>query len=294
MNLNHVALGGFALAATLAVDGHVDPNDTLDPWALTVSDFAVSDRGGVVDAAMVVMAAASIALVLALRRSGVRVGRRVTALFAVWCGGLLAAAVVPTDEPGLPLTTAGYVHRYASVAAFAALPAAGWLLSRHVLRTRWVRSTALLSVFFALAMVWSAIPGDRVMIGLTERLLLAAETGLLVALAWPVKATGVIRRPAAMRTTRSSRARVPPLVAVRLTATHASNVVAVPASSRSRSARVERSAWPMICPLRGMATPWDPVVPVVRPAASAARRRTPPSAPRPGRRAGPGADRAGD
>jgi hypothetical protein len=185
ITLSHVALGGFALAAALVVDGHVDPNDDLNPWALTVSDFAVSDRGGVVDVAMGVMAVASLVLLLALRRAGTRVGAWVTALFAVWSAGLLAAAFVPTDEPGLPLSAAGYIHRYASVAAFLALPIAGWLLARHVPNGRWVRATALLSVGLALAMVWSAFPGGRVLIGLAERLLLVAETGLLVALAWP-------------------------------------------------------------------------------------------------------------
>lgn len=162
------------------VDGHVDPNDGLDPWALTVSDFAVSDRGGVTDVAMIVMAAASLVLLMALRRSGVRAGGWVTALFGVWAAGLAVAALVPTDEPGLALSVAGSVHRYASVAAFVALPIAGWVLAGRLRDARRIRGAVVLSAAFALAMVWSAFLGDRMLIGLAERLLLAAETALLV------------------------------------------------------------------------------------------------------------------
>ncbi|RQX54739.1 DUF998 domain-containing protein, partial [Micromonospora chalcea] len=65
-----LALGGIVLAAVLAVMGHVGVSDDLDPWSLTVSDFAVSDRGGVIDTAMAVLAAASVVLLPALRRAG--------------------------------------------------------------------------------------------------------------------------------------------------------------------------------------------------------------------------------
>ncbi|MGI5246081.1 DUF998 domain-containing protein [Dactylosporangium sp. CA-139066] len=185
MNLRLLALAGFALAAALVVDGHLDPNGNLNPWSLTVSDFAVSDRGGVVDWAMVVMAAASGALLLALHRTGVRIEAWVAGLFAVWAAGLTVAAIVPTDAPGLALSAAGSVHRYASVAAFVALPVAGWRLAQRVPHGRAVRALAAVSVGCALAMVYSAFPGDRVLIGLAERLLLVAEAGLLVALALP-------------------------------------------------------------------------------------------------------------
>ena len=65
-----LALGGIALAALLTVIGHLEVNDDLNPWALTISDFAVSDRGGVIDVAMVVLALATVALLYGLRRAG--------------------------------------------------------------------------------------------------------------------------------------------------------------------------------------------------------------------------------
>lgn len=197
-----LALGGIALAAVLAVVGHVEVNDNLDPWSLTVSDFAVSDRGGVIDTAMAVLAAATAVLLPTLWRAGAaatfrgphrgrdarRGGTRqrvAVVLLVAWTAGLLAAAVIPTNEPGRPMDTAAYLHRYASVVAFVVLPIAGWLLAGH-LGGRvgpWLRALALTSLLLAGAMVWSAYPGDRVLIGLAERLLILTEVAVLALVA---------------------------------------------------------------------------------------------------------------
>ncbi|MFR9776961.1 DUF998 domain-containing protein [Micromonospora sp. MS34] len=184
-----LALGGIALAAVLAVVGHLEVNDNLDPWSLTVSDFAVSDRGGVIDAAMVVLAAATVLLLSALGRAGGY--RPARALLAAWAAGLVVSAVVPTNQPGSPMGTGAYLHRYASVVAFLVLPVAGWLLAAPLggRATGWLRGLALTSLLLAGAMVWSAYPGDRLLIGLAERLLILAEVGLLA-----VVAATVVRR----------------------------------------------------------------------------------------------------
>ncbi|SBT54542.1 Protein of unknown function (DUF998) [Micromonospora narathiwatensis] len=191
-----MALGGIALAAVLAVVGHLVVNDDLDPWSLTVSDFAVSDRGGVIDVAMALLAAATAVLIPALRRTGsgsnpARPGGdgrrlRVAGFFlAAWTAGLATAAVVPTNEPGLPMDTAAYLHRYASVIAFLALPVAGWLLAGQLggRAAGWLRALTLASLLLAGAMVWSAYPGDRMLLGLVERLLIVAEVALLCVVA---------------------------------------------------------------------------------------------------------------
>jgi len=205
-----LTLGGIALATVLAVLGHLEVNDDLNPWSLTVSDFAVSDRGGVIDVAMAVLAAATAVLIPALWRTGPgsapegprtggdgRAGRRrVAGLFlAAWSAGLVTAALVPTNEPGLPMDTAAYLHRYASVVAFLALPAAGWLLAGQPggRATGWLRGLTQASLLLAGAMVWSAYPGDRLLIGLAERLLIVTEVALLavIAVALPAAATAV-------------------------------------------------------------------------------------------------------
>ncbi|MEU8012867.1 DUF998 domain-containing protein [Micromonospora parva] len=182
-----LALGGIALAALLTVIGHLEVNDDLNPWALTVSDFAVSDRGGVIDIAMVVLALATVALLYGLRRvAPAWPGRTAELLLGAWVTGLLLAAVVPTNEPGTAMTTAAYVHRYASVVAFLALPAAGWLLARRselAPVARMLRTLVLLSLALAAAMIWSAYPGDRLLIGLAERLLIVTEVAVLATIA---------------------------------------------------------------------------------------------------------------
>lgn len=206
------ALGGIALAALLAVVGHLAV-DGLDPWSLTISDYAVSDRGGPIDSAMVVLAVASAVLVPALsgtrpRWDGApRKGRRARlaeTLLVIWVGGLLLAAAVPTNEPGLPMDTAAYVHRYASVAAFLALPVAGWSIAGRLpagAAGRWIRGLALASLALAAAMVWSAYPGDRVLLGLVERLLIVVEVALVATVAvaltavTPARAASAAGRP---------------------------------------------------------------------------------------------------
>jgi hypothetical protein len=187
-NTGLLALGGIALAALLTVIGHLEVNNDLNPWALTISDFAVSDRGGVIDVAMVVLALATVALLYGLRHTGPPRPRAGTAelLLAAWVAGLLLSALVPTNEPGTAMTSAAYLHRYASVVAFLALPVGGWLLARRpdlAPAARTLRTLVLLSLALAAAMIWSAYPGDRVLIGLAERLLILTEVAVLATVA---------------------------------------------------------------------------------------------------------------
>ncbi len=167
-----LGLFGCALTALLAAIGQVDPDPGLDHAALTVSDFAVHDRGGATDVAMIVYGLSAWCLLPALR--GARLPRALLALFGA---AMLAAAIAPTDLG--PLTATGYVHRYASLLAFAALPVAALTL-RPV--TRAVRATALAASGFALLMLASATLADRRFIGAAERYLLLAEVLLLALL----------------------------------------------------------------------------------------------------------------
>ncbi|MET7666679.1 DUF998 domain-containing protein [Micromonospora luteifusca] len=206
------ALGGIALAALLTVIGHLEVNDDLSPWALTISDFAVSDRGGVIDVAMMVLALATVALLYGLRRTGpprAESGRTAEFLLGTWAAGLLLAAVVPTNEPGTAMTTAAYLHRYASVVAFLALPVGGWLLARRsdlAPAARTLRTLVLLSLALAAAMIWSAYPGDRVLIGLAERLLILAEVAVLATVAVIQTRTSAVGSAAAFTPARGASA----------------------------------------------------------------------------------------
>ncbi|NGM12250.1 DUF998 domain-containing protein [Verrucosispora sp. CWR15] len=185
-----LALGGIVVAAVLTVIGHAGVND-LDPVSLTVSDYAVSDSGGIIHVAMLLLAAASAVLIPTLGQLGPPRGRRSAAaewLLAAWAGGLLVSGLVPTNQPGTEMGTTAYVHRYASVIAFLALPVAGWLLAARLpagaRAGRWLRALTVTSLLLATVMAWSAYPGDRAYYGLIERLLILAEVALLVVIAY--------------------------------------------------------------------------------------------------------------
>jgi hypothetical protein len=185
-----VAAGGLILTVMLAVVGHVDAGSAYNPVTLTVSDYAVSDRGGPVDMAMVTLALASLALLLGLRVVRAPVRATTAALFLVWIAGLLASAAVPTDPIGAQMSSAGLVHRYTSVSAFVSLPLAATVLSLRFDRDlRWrtigprMRLLAATSAAGLLLMLYVAFPGHRVMLGLVERVLILVEMGLLAVLA---------------------------------------------------------------------------------------------------------------
>ncbi|NRQ32287.1 DUF998 domain-containing protein, partial [Nonomuraea sp. NN258] len=122
-------------------------------------------------------------------------------LLMVWSGALIVAAVIPTTPIGHDLTTTALIHRYVSVAAFVSLPAAGALLvPRLAAHAEWkpvartVEWVTLAGGFGVLAITYVAMPGERVLIGLVERLLLGAEVGLLAVLAaWLVRVVWVRR-----------------------------------------------------------------------------------------------------
>ncbi len=178
-----LALAGQTLTVVLAVEGQVGPDLQFDPLVLTVSDYAVADRGGATDWAMLTLAASTVALVFALPG----VSRPARWLLGVFAAGMLVAAAAPTDE-GLALSTTGYVHRYASIAAFVVLPAAGLLLARRSApRLGWaapaLRWLATAAVVFMAAMLASQALAGRALIGLAERLLLAAAVTMLAVLA---------------------------------------------------------------------------------------------------------------
>ncbi|GAA2376763.1 DUF998 domain-containing protein [Nonomuraea africana] len=172
------------------VVGQFDPDPYLDPMNVTISEYAVADRGGVTEVAMVAMGLGSFALLAGLRAAGAPIRGLPERLLMVWSGALIVAAIIPTSPIGTDLTLTAEIHRYVSVAAFVSLPAAGALLvPRLAADERWkaiarpVEWVALAGGLGLLAITYVALPGDRVLIGLVERGLLAAEVALLAVLA---------------------------------------------------------------------------------------------------------------
>ncbi|MEV0228619.1 DUF998 domain-containing protein [Nonomuraea sp. NPDC050786] len=197
-----IACASILISVVAVVVGQFGPDPYLDPLNVTVSEYAVSDRGGVTEVAMAVLGIGSLALLAGLRSSGAPVRGMPEWLLGVWSGALVVAALVPTTPLGADLDLAAQVHRYVSVAAFVSLPAAGALLvPRLGSDGRWrpvarvVEWVTLAGGFGLLAITYVAMPGDRVLIGLVERLLLAAEVSLLAVLA--VWLTRLAWRPSA-------------------------------------------------------------------------------------------------
>lgn len=171
-----------AMMAALLAPRDTDPG--FSQLSLTVSDFAALDRGGPIETAMATLGLVSMLLLVAGRRRLPAMRGLPSVLLAIWGAGLVLAAVVPTDPLTTQLTGSAYVHRYASVAAFAALPAAGLALAGRLgpaaeRTVWWLRALSLLAVAGAGVMAYSAGPGGRELIGLVERVMLGCEVIML-------------------------------------------------------------------------------------------------------------------
>ncbi|WP_260478215.1 DUF998 domain-containing protein [Nonomuraea sp. WAC 01424] len=185
-----VACASIVFSVVAILVGHFGPDPYLDPMNVTISEYAVTDRGGVTEVAMAVLGIGSLALLAALRKMRAPIRGLPEKLLMVWSAALVVVAVIPTVPLGLDLDLAAQIHRYVSIAAFVSLPAAGALLVPRLTAdalwkpvARAVEWVALAAVFGVLAITYVALPGERVMIGLVERLLLGAEVSLLGLLA---------------------------------------------------------------------------------------------------------------
>ncbi|SDM09304.1 Protein of unknown function [Nonomuraea maritima] len=192
-----VACASIVCSVVGVMVAQVGAGAQLDPMSVTVSEYALSRDGGVTQVAIAVLAVGSLALLAGLRAAGAPVRGMPERLLLVWSGALAVAAMVPTTPLGHDPDVAAQIHRYASVAAFVSLPAAGALLVPRLGAdavwkpvARVVEWVALAGGFGLLAITYVALPGDRVLIGLVERLLLGAEVALLAVLAaWLVRVT---------------------------------------------------------------------------------------------------------
>jgi hypothetical protein len=206
----------FVVAVGATVLGHVGLGPGYDPLTLTLSDYALSDHGVAIELAMVALSGGTLALLGGLVATRVPVRGLPTVFLLVWVFGLLVATVIPTDPPGMPEMSLGAsVHRYASVAAFVALPAAvlvlaGRLRAREVVS--WCSLVPVLRRLVAISAVglaglwYVAFPGDRVMMGLAERGLVGAEVAILFVLALRLmRVTAPARSPASVAPVRALR-----------------------------------------------------------------------------------------
>ena len=184
----------------------------LDPMREAVSYYVHGRFGWALPVGLVALAVGSAALTIDVAR-GLRGGRAGVACLALWSVGVFLGGVFPADPPGnwsQPPSAAGAVHGIAAMVALAVLPVAALLLSRAFRRDpRWQRSSGALAFLAVLAaacyvaFMGSLVPvfvrpGPPVLLGLTERALLAAGAAWLCAVG-----TRLIRRTTGSETARA-------------------------------------------------------------------------------------------
>lgn len=181
----------------------VPPWSRVDPVRRTISEYALGPGGWLFDAVVVALALASVAVAAALVGSGLaRVRAAPAVLLAVWVAGLLLVVVFEKTNWAVGPSLSGYVHRYASLAAFLALPTGALLLTRGAAgwRARAVTVCALAAfapflVALATALLTGAPWYRAVPLGIFERVLAVAEVGVVVALGlWAAHAAVVVTR----------------------------------------------------------------------------------------------------
>lgn len=184
--------------AVLGLMHLVGPSSRVDPVRRTISEYALLEGGWLFDVAVVGIALGSAAVLGALVAVGLTHARSAPAiLVGVWCAGLLLVVAFEKTNWSIGPSVSGYIHRYASLAAFLALPIGALLLARRRRtdpRDRLYRraitgfSTLALASFLPIVVAiatrgitevpwWRAVP-----LGLLERVLALSEVIVVVVL----------------------------------------------------------------------------------------------------------------
>ncbi|MBW0102596.1 DUF998 domain-containing protein [Pseudonocardia sp. KRD291] len=184
-----VVAAGVAVAGTAVLALHAIGATTVDPVALTVSDY-VAVPGG---AALLGLAAAGLVTAgVALVRAAPRCGwpRPVAVLLALWCVALVLVAVFPTHAVGAAPDLASVVHRWAGAVVFAVPPVAGLLATRGpggaaaraAGLARWSAGTGVAALAFLASHAPAVLAGAPPfpLLGLVERLAYLAMLGMVV------------------------------------------------------------------------------------------------------------------
>ncbi|MDD7937338.1 DUF998 domain-containing protein [Actinomycetospora lutea] len=197
-----IGLAGVLLALVVIGAMHlVGPSSRVDPVRRTISEYALLPGGWVFDVAVVGLAVGSAGVIAALVAAGLARARSLpVVLLGAWCVGLLLVVAFEKTNWSIGPSVSGYIHRYASLVAFIALPLGSLLLARrhrHDAAARPFRIGARVGSWLALASFvpivgaialrgitgvpwWRAVP-----LGLLERGLALAEVVVVALLgAW--------------------------------------------------------------------------------------------------------------
>ncbi|MEU4158565.1 DUF998 domain-containing protein [Actinoplanes sp. NPDC026670] len=192
------ALAGLGVLAVLASLGlyaslHVlPPSAELDWTRRTISQYALMPDGWVFDAATLLLAAGSAAILAALHRAG-RLSRAALTVLALWVVGLVGVVWFEKHNWQAGPSSSGAVHRVASVVAFLSLPIGALLAAgRKTGPARLVAAGGLVSLLCFTPILWAVLAepwtGERwwraIPLGTVERLLGLAEVITVLLLAW--------------------------------------------------------------------------------------------------------------
>jgi len=194
-------LGVALVTASLLLYGllHVvPPSSELDWTRRTISQYALLSNGWAFDAATLLLAGGSLAILAALRHARIVHGGAAVAL-ALWVAGLVGVVWFEKHNWAAGPSASGDIHRVASLIAFLSLPAGALLAAAPWLRVPHARRQARLVALGGVASLvcfapilwalvsepwtgvrwWRAIP-----LGGVERALGLAEVLTVLLLAW--------------------------------------------------------------------------------------------------------------
>ncbi|MBM2618675.1 DUF998 domain-containing protein [Actinoplanes sp. LDG1-06] len=196
-----VALGFYAAL-------HVrPPSAELDWTRRTISQYALLENGWWFDAATLLLAAGSVAVLEAARRAGVVRGGAAVALL-LWAAGLVGVVWFEKHNWAVGPSMSGDIHRVASVVAFLSLPVAALLATARSWRDTGARLVAFggaLSLLCFTPILWAVFSepwtGVRwwraIPLGAVERALGLVEVVTLLLIAgWAVYAASSTMRSA--------------------------------------------------------------------------------------------------
>lgn len=203
-------LGGYAAigAGAVAMLGlHVVTG--LDPVHTVISEYAFEADGWLLPLSLTLFSVAATIIGAMLARRGE--DRAVALLVGIWGLCMLLIGAFPTDEPGVPLSMSGGIHRYAAFVAFLAMPIAGLLLARRYATSPYARPVRLLSLAALGVLVLVVLPyvvrmfgvdltNDDIPAGVVQRLVVGFEVAVLAMLGLVAGARhgGRVRRPLPM------------------------------------------------------------------------------------------------
>ncbi|MEU8383842.1 DUF998 domain-containing protein [Streptosporangium sp. NPDC048865] len=185
-------LGGYAAigAGAVAMLGlHVVTG--LDPVHTVISEYAFEADGWLLPLSLTLFSVAATIIGTMLARRGE--DRAAALLVGVWGVCMLLIGAFPTDEPGVPLSMSGGIHRYAAFVAFLTMPIAGLLLARRYAASPYARPVRLLSLAALGALVLVVLPyvvrmfgvdltNDDIPAGVIQRLVVSFEVAVLAML----------------------------------------------------------------------------------------------------------------